>query len=262
MLWLFLAMSGTWHTNYRTAPNIWYRPHYSTRHQKCRYNSYVQSNPDCRRSAPRARKFVRTKLGMSSRRLCLPIRRSRSTILLKFWIKTPVKNLKMLWKVRNLSLSLRIGTRWCESRLRAGLPEGVIKLCAENRKKLARNCEDACLILGDSEGQEEAFVSPDFGTSFLQAIFKDSCTATRAAWRSRRNACSSWRSGFLNCNFLVTPHFLCVFVRMNASFFSVPIECLEPPSHFNIAFVGKFISTYIADLGTTYEVNLGDDYQP
>ena len=40
------------------------------------------------------------------------IRRSRSTILLKFRIKTLVKNLKTLCKLRNLSLSLRIGPRW------------------------------------------------------------------------------------------------------------------------------------------------------
>jgi len=58
------------------------------------------------------------------------------------------------------------------------------------RKKWARNCEDACLILGDSEGQEGAFVSSDFGISFLQAMVKDSRTASCAVQQCIRvNAC-------------------------------------------------------------------------
>jgi hypothetical protein len=53
-------------------------------------------------------------------------------------------------------------------------------VCGQNKKKWARNCDDSFWVLGDSEGQEEVFVSTDFGTSFLEATAKNSCTATCA----------------------------------------------------------------------------------
>jgi len=64
---------------------------------------------------------------------------------------------------------------------RLGLTAAIIRVFkGQIKKKWARNCEDACLILGDSEGQEGAFVSPDFGASFLQAMVKDSRTPSCA----------------------------------------------------------------------------------
>jgi hypothetical protein len=159
---------------------------------------------------------------MSSRRLYLLIRRSRSTVLLKFWIKTQVKDLKTLWKLRNLSLSLRIG----HDDLNVGWSPDWLKLSSscvrteqeEVGKELwgwvldirwfwrTRRGLYLCLCLS---------LSTDFGTSFLQATTKNSCSATCAVeqwiWRSRRNVYISWRSGSLNCNFLVTPLF-CTFL--------------------------------------------------
>ena len=41
-----------------------------------------------------------------------------------------------------------------------------------------RNCEDAYLLRGDSEGEGEVFASPDFSTWFFQVIFRKSCMAT------------------------------------------------------------------------------------
>jgi len=48
-------------------------------------------------------------------------------------------------------------------------------------------------------------------------------------------------------------------MAINISFLLVKIDCPEPPSLFNIAFVRKYVSTNVAGFGTTYDVNLGDD---
>jgi hypothetical protein len=37
------------------------------------------------------------------------------------------------------------------------------------------------------------------------------------------------------------------------------IDCLEPPTHFNILFMGKSVSTNVAGIGTTYDVT-SEDY--
>jgi hypothetical protein len=108
--------------------------------------------------------------------------------------------------------------------------------------------------------RQDVFVSPTFSALFLQVIFRESyiatCTVGHWTWWSRWPAYSSRRSPSLNCHLCVRCH---TSVSKNIYFYLVKQIVLDHPSHFNTAFMGKSVATYVilnkvVGLGTAYEV--------
>jgi len=115
------------------------------------------------------------------------IRSAHSTILLKFGSKA---RLTKTWNPI-LTLSLRRGLCQFHIWLRgldwlrmASRFLSKVTGKSSQQQQLDRELWDACLLWGDSEG-DEVFVSPDFSAWFLQVIFRGSCitTCTARHWR-------------------------------------------------------------------------------
>lgn len=91
---------------------------------------------------------------------------------------------------------------------------------AASGSRWTRNDDGLCWLWGDSEGEQQVFIGPDFGVWFLKVIIRDSyiatCTVGYSIWWSKRLVYSSSSS---NCQLFAISHiFLYLFLSTNITF--------------------------------------------